>query len=163
MGATLAYVGFSLFPNRRVSGRAARCVIAFVGFVLLRKGVFVRTDALTSRLLVIGASEDAIDLEGALEGFRHGRPDIVGFYPVPGQESLVAAARVLSRDEKVSVAIRRLQVTEIVVAVRDQRGGAVPMDELLKCRLAGVPVRSLEAFYELLRGRVPVESLKATG
>ena len=79
-----------------------------------------------------------------------------------GQDALVASLRLLSLDEKLSVAIRRLHVTEIVVAVREQRGGAVPMDELLKCRLAGVPVRSLEAFYELLRGRVPVESLKAS-
>ena len=163
MGATLAYVGFSLFPNGRVFQEVLvdASVIAFVGFILLRKGVFGRTDALTSRLLVIGAGEDAIDLEGALESF-HGRPDVVGFYPVPGQETLVAAARVLSPDEKLSVAIRRLHVTEIVVAVRDQRGGAVPMDELLKCRLAGVRVHTLEAVYELLRGRVPVESLKAS-
>jgi sugar transferase (PEP-CTERM system associated) len=53
-------------------------------------------------------------------------------------------------------------VTEIIVAVRDQRGGVVPMDQLLECRLAGVPVRTLEGFYELLRGRVPVESLKGS-
>jgi sugar transferase (PEP-CTERM system associated) len=163
-GTGVAYVAFFLVPG----GRSLQdvlldaSVIAFVGFVLLRKGIFARSDALTPRVLVIGAGEDAVELEGALEGFRHGKPEIVAFYAVPGRDTIVPAARLLARGENLSDAIRRLRVTEIIVAVRDQRGGGVPMDELLKCRLAGVPVRTLEGFYELGRGRVPVESLKAS-
>jgi sugar transferase (PEP-CTERM system associated) len=70
--------------------------------------------------------------------------------------------RLLSLAEPLSVSARRLGATEIIVAVRDQRGGAVPMDQLLECRLAGVPVRTLEVIYERLRGRVPVEALKGS-
>jgi len=164
IGTAVAYAAFFLVPGGRNLQDVLldASVIAFVGFVLLRKGVFARSDALTPRVLVIGAGEDAVELESALEGFRHGKPDIVGFLAIPGRETLVPAARLLARGEKLSAAVQRLRVTEIIVAVRDQRGGVVPMDELLKCRLAGVPVRTLEAFYELLRGRVPVESLKAS-
>jgi sugar transferase (PEP-CTERM system associated) len=164
MGSLFAYVAFYLVPGGRGLQEVLldAAVIAFVGFVLLRKGVFARTDVLTARVLVIGAGEDAVELESAIEGFRHGRPEIVGFYAAPGQETFVPRARLISEREKLSAAVRRLRVTEIIVAVRDQRGGGVPMDELLKCRLTGVPVRTLEGFYELLRGRVPVESLKAS-
>jgi sugar transferase (PEP-CTERM system associated) len=137
-------------------------VLSFVGFVMLRKLVFARTDALTSRVLVLGAGDDAVAVEGALEGFRHGKPEIVGFYPVNGREVLVPAARLLNGAEPLPSIVRRLRVTEIIVAVRDQRGGVVPMDQLLECRLAGVPVQSLEDFYEKLRGRVPVDALKGS-
>ena len=124
--------------------------------------MFARSDSLAARVLVIGAGEEAVGLEGALEGFRHGKPDIVAFYPVPGRDVAVPASRLVASGEGLAAEVRRLRVTEIIVAVRDQRGGAVPMDELLKCRLAGVPVHTLEGFYERLRGRVPVETLKAS-
>jgi sugar transferase (PEP-CTERM system associated) len=164
LGTAFAYVAFFAVPGGRDLQQVLldTAVLAFIGFVLLRKGVFARADRLANRVLVIGAGEDAIELEGALEGFRHGKPEIVGFYPVPGRDTLVAERRLLSRYESLPSAIRRLHVTEIIVAVRDQRGGVVPMDQLLECRLAGVPVRTLEGFYELLRGRVPVESLKGS-
>ena len=36
------------------------------------------------------------------------------------------------------------------------------MRGLLECRARGVPVRDLSAFYERVRGEVPIESLKAS-
>jgi sugar transferase (PEP-CTERM system associated) len=164
IGTGVAYVAFFLVPG----GRSLQdvlldaSVLAFGGFVFLRMGVFARSESLTPRVLVIGAGDEAMDLETALEGFRHGRPDIVGFYPVRNRDTVVPAARLLSRDEPLSAAIRRLRVTEIIVAVHDQRGGVVPMDELLECRLAGVPIRTAESVYELMRGRVPVETVKGS-
>jgi sugar transferase (PEP-CTERM system associated) len=68
----------------------------------------------------------------------------------------------LSRAEPLAATVQRLRATEIIVAVRDQRGGIVPMDQLLECRLAGVPVRTVEGVYERLRGRVPVDTLKGS-
>ena len=163
-GTSVAYVALFIIPGgSRMQGVLVdAAVLAFVGFVFLRKGVFARADRLANRVLVIGAGEEAADLEQALDGFRHGKPEIVGFYPVPGRESLVSPMRLLARAEPLATTARRLRATEIIVAVRDQRGGAVPMDQLLECRLAGVPVRTLESVYERLRGRVPVEMLKGS-
>ncbi|MCX7893882.1 MAG: TIGR03013 family PEP-CTERM/XrtA system glycosyltransferase [Burkholderiales bacterium] len=137
-------------------------VLAFLGFLVLRKVVFARANALANRVLVIGAGEDARGVERALDGFRHGKPEIVGFYPIAGREVAVPEERLLRADERLPAVARRLHATEIIVAVRDQRGGVVPMDELLECRLAGIPVQTMESFYEKLRGRVPVDSLKSS-
>jgi len=48
------------------------------------------------------------------------------------------------------------------VAVKEQRGGNVPMDQLLQARLQGIPVMDLATFYEQTTGEVPVDSLKAS-
>ena len=44
----------------------------------------------------------------------------------------------------------------------EQRGGGVPMDELLACRIRGIPVLDLAAFYERAKCEVPTDSLKAS-
>jgi FlaA1/EpsC-like NDP-sugar epimerase len=165
LGTAAAYVALFLIPGgpRVQEVLVDAAVLAFAGFVLLRKGVFARADRLANRVLVIGAGEEAVDLEHAFEAFRHGKPAIVGFCPVPGRATLVPPVRLLSRAEPLAATVRRLHATEIIVAVRDQRGGIVPMDQLLECRLAGVPVRTVEGVYERLGGRVPVEALGAAG
>src|SRR5262245_8955884 len=109
VGTSVAYAAFFLVPG----GRSLQdvlidaSVIAFIGFVLLRKGIFARSDALTPRVLVIGAGEDAVELQAALEGFRHGKPEIVAFYAVPGRDTLIPEARLLPRAEKLSTAVGR--------------------------------------------------------
>jgi sugar transferase (PEP-CTERM system associated) len=160
----VAYLAFFAIPGGRpfqdVLLEAA--VLAFFGSVLLRKWVFGRAATWAHRVIIVGAGNEAAEVEQAMEGFRHGKPEIVGFCGVEGRDVSVAASRLLPAGEPLSAAVRRLRVAEIIVAVRDQRGGAVPMDELLECRLMGVPVRSREAFFERLRGRVPVETLKGS-
>ena len=45
--------------------------------------------------------------------------------------------------------VSRHDVQEIIVAVREQRGGGVPMDELLACRIRGIPVMDLAASHRI--------------
>jgi len=72
IGSAFAYAAFYLVPGGRSLQEVLldAAVISFIGFVLLRKAVFARTDALTARVLVIGAGEDAVELEGALAALR---------------------------------------------------------------------------------------------
>lgn len=58
--------------------------------------------------------------------------------------------------------VRKLKVQEIIVAAREQRGGVMPMDDLLLCRSRGVSVLSMAGFYERTHSEVPLESLKAS-
>jgi sugar transferase (PEP-CTERM system associated) len=53
-------------------------------------------------------------------------------------------------------------VNEVIVAVREQRGGVLPLRELLDCRSHGVRVRDQTAFYENVCGEFPIDSLKAS-
>ena len=53
--------------------------------------------------------------------------------------------------------VERHGIEEIIVAVREQRGGGVPMDELLACRIRGIPVLDLAAFYERAKCEVPTD------
>jgi sugar transferase (PEP-CTERM system associated) len=65
-------------------------------------------------------------------------------------------------DLSIPEVVSRLHVDEIVVAAREQRGGALPVGELLACRAVGVRVTDLSGFFERMRGEVPIESLKAS-
>ncbi|HQR71469.1 MAG TPA: TIGR03013 family PEP-CTERM/XrtA system glycosyltransferase, partial [Burkholderiaceae bacterium] len=71
-------------------------------------------------------------------------------------------APTFSADLRLQAIVERFHVNEVIVAAREQRGGALPMNDLLECRVAGVPVSDLSAFYERMRGEVPVDSLKAS-
>src|SRR5262249_49806430 len=55
--------------------------------------------------------------------------------------------------------VKRHRVTEIVIAVRDRRGGVLPVQELLECRLRGVAVTDLASFFERERCQLHLESL----
>ena len=57
---------------------------------------------------------------------------------------------------------KHLGIDEIIVAVRDQRGGVLPLRALLDCRLSGIQVTDLPRFFERVHGRVPIESLKVS-
>jgi sugar transferase (PEP-CTERM system associated) len=58
--------------------------------------------------------------------------------------------------------VQQLKVTDVIVASTEQRGGVLPMQELLACRIRGVRVSDLTAFYERWQGEFPIESLKAS-
>jgi lipopolysaccharide/colanic/teichoic acid biosynthesis glycosyltransferase len=53
----------------------------------------------------------------------------------------------------------RLKVDLVVIALQDRRDH-LPTEELLRCRLHGIPVKEREALYEQITGRIAVESLR---
>jgi len=55
--------------------------------------------------------------------------------------------------------VERERVNEIVVALADRRG-KLPTSELLRCRLAGIPVRDYDQVFEQVAGKISVEALR---
>jgi sugar transferase (PEP-CTERM system associated) len=74
----------------------------------------------------------------------------------------VNGAPVFDHSRPLTDIVAKYGVDEIVVAVREQRGGIMPMDQLLTCRTRGVRILDLAAFYERSHAQVPVDSLKAS-
>ncbi|HKX45671.1 MAG TPA: TIGR03013 family XrtA/PEP-CTERM system glycosyltransferase, partial [Planctomycetota bacterium] len=61
--------------------------------------------------------------------------------------------------ESLHALARRLRIDDVVVAVEDRRG-TMPIEELLRCRLAGIVVEEGEALYERVTGKIAIEALR---
>jgi sugar transferase (PEP-CTERM system associated) len=141
-------------------GSAAQSVLGYIALYSLASILVARQVMLTARraglgrrpVMIIGSEEEARGVQAALES---GVPKFVvaGFYD--------PASRLFSENELCDVA-RRLGVKEVIVAVRDHRGSAVPMNQLLECRINGISVVDLAGFYEREHGQVPVHALKSS-
>jgi sugar transferase (PEP-CTERM system associated) len=66
----------------------------------------------------------------------------------------------LSQGGRLSDLAKANHVTELVLPPNSSRT-QLPTDELLRCRLAGIAVRSFESAYEIVSGKVPVHALRA--
>jgi len=134
-------------------------VVAVRGFAARRmgSGVFVR------RIMVIGTGPDAAAVEHALTHPANSSLQVVGFYPAQsGDEIRVAPERIIRFDGSLLAAANDLRVNEIIVAVKERRGGAIPLRELLDCKMAGIKVLDLSSFFERVRGQVRIDSLRAS-
>jgi len=58
--------------------------------------------------------------------------------------------------------VRNLRVDEVIVAVRERRGGVLSLRELLDCKLAGTRILDLSTFFERVQGQVRLDSLRAS-
>jgi sugar transferase (PEP-CTERM system associated) len=141
-------------------------LITLCGLILLRQVIFWANSAGVGarRVLIIGTGVEALGVEKALATLGYPSLSIVGFYPAgPAGEAVADVGdRILPSTLPLSELVRGLGVKEVVVAVREQRGGVLPMAELIECRVSGVPVTDLAGVYERVRGEVPLESLKAS-
>ncbi len=120
----------------------------------------------TRRVLIVGTGPDARQVCTDLRAGGHWAGyDVVGFFPTAEQTdrgALRGAAHIFDTRLRMVDLVREHKISEIIVAVREQRGGGVPMDQLLECRIGGVPIMDLAYFYERTKAEVPVDSLKAS-
>jgi sugar transferase (PEP-CTERM system associated) len=168
-GVPVAYVLFAAVPNgtslQPVLGYAL--LYAFGGMVLVRQSVqvFAQFGVGAKRVLIVGTGKEAVTVENNLKVLRHPRFDVVGFYQTSDSQHAADAVehdRLVPRSIPLFEVVGRLDIREVIVAVREQRGGVLPLKELLECRVHGIPVTDLSGFYERVRGEVPIDSLKAS-
>jgi sugar transferase (PEP-CTERM system associated) len=123
--------------------------------------MYSRTGALmVQRVLIFGSGPEARVVGKAL---KKSAPDIliVGFYPGPSEPVVsVPKKLLLPRSSSLSDTAQALNVDEIIVAVQERRGGALPLYELLDCKLSGVTVLDLASYFERALGQIRIDSLK---
>jgi len=165
LAALFAYAIFSYAPLAD-DGRqllALPAMTAVLGMVVHRLGVSQSgaSSMLVRRVLIFGAGEHALAVRRALDK-SDPNVQIVGFYPSPTEESvMVPADRLLPNSSSLTDTARNLKVDEIVVALSERRGGAMPLRELLDCKLLGIKVLDLASHFEQTLGQIRLDSLRA--
>lgn len=164
---TLGFVAmtliFYLFPYTFL-GRGV-FTIAYMTSVmlvsLLRLFIFrwANLDGLKRRVLVLGTGTRAAKICSLYEsGSVAHRLKIVGYLPLNGTQHFVDYSAILHNQGCLSQIAMLHNVREIIVAIRDRRG-ELPLEDLLECKLKGIKITELSAFFEREAGQLQVETL----
>ena len=161
---TIKYIEYDGYASRLVG---LALVYLLAGLAVYRGLAWaVRQFIGTRRVLIVGTGPDAQQVWSDLRaGEQWSSYEVVGFVPTAEQVPAVVSrdgATVFDGRRRLVDLVREHRINEIIVAVREQRGGGVPMEQLLDCRIGGVPIMDLAAFYERAKAEVPVDSLKAS-
>ena len=162
LGLVLASIAISIFPSLSLGANAlfTTFTVALIGSAATRL-VFVgwiTPKAFQRRVLVLGTGSRAASVEELVRDKKN-HIRIVGYLSTAPATSHVETARILPQQESLIEAVKRHRVDEIVIAVRDRRGGAIPVQELLDCRLRGILITDLASFFERERCQLHLESL----
>ena len=119
-------------------------------------------DLFTRRVLVVGAGPQAATIEQSL---GQDAPTKVIAYVNTGDEdpTELPADRVMNLPDRrtlLDIALEK-RAEEIVVAVRDRRGN-LPVRQLLECKLQGIAITDISAFFEREQQQIQLESLNAS-
>jgi len=160
--AAAAPLAFFLFEFRHTT---VSTIVAIAVLAILR-ALVVHADArhlLARRILIAGTGPEALAVQQSLTRFGSG-VELVGFFGGirPPAAPSVPPAQILGAGTSLLEVSRRHGVDEIVVAVGEQRTGALPMNDLLDCRLAGVRVLDLSSYFESALGQVRLDYLRAS-
>jgi sugar transferase (PEP-CTERM system associated) len=167
LAVPVAWVIFTFLPRSEAWSDTLHLAVplAFAAFVAIR-GVVAHSGMapiFTRRTLVLGTGAEAAGVEHSLAHLGQA-VRFLGFFPAKKAETAnrVAENRVLAGTTDLVDTVRRYKVDEIIVAVRERRGGVLPLRELLDCKLMGVRVLDLSSYYERAVGQLRLDSLHAS-
>jgi sugar transferase (PEP-CTERM system associated) len=167
IGVPLAYFIADALPGGGLFQQYVGVVFisAFAGLLFVRHAIVLPLigKVFPHRVMVLGTGAEARLVEASLATAAPPGMRLVGFHALEKEQRvLVSKWRVIARSESLEDTVKHLGVNEIIVAVREQRGGVLPLRSLLECRLNGVQVTDLARYFERVHGRVPIESLKVS-
>ncbi|MDH5512539.1 MAG: TIGR03013 family PEP-CTERM/XrtA system glycosyltransferase, partial [Gammaproteobacteria bacterium] len=155
---------FYIFPSFHL-GRGAFGIgflIAMATTALFRF-VFFRVfelDALRRRVLLLGSGSRSAKIEELERDERGDRKfNLVGCLPLGNPDCRLKNTPVIKDEGSILSIAKKYKIDEIVVGVRDRRGGGIPTNQLLECKLAGIEVLDLSSFFERETGKIQIESL----
>ena len=166
-GSSLMSVVFYLFPNTYIGRGVFAYTAAFAfGAILIVRTVFFQWTAfgiIKKKVLILGAGEQArAVLELVSRNGHRNAIEVIGVHPLTTADVAVSGVNILPITMSVSEAANQFGVHEIIIAMREQRGGALPVSQLLDCKLRGVQITDLQSFFERELGQIRLDSLKAS-
>ncbi len=169
IGAYVTSLTLRVVADRGYIEQLMPAAIAYLGIGLVLSRVwfgFMRRVSPLPRLLVVGTGAEAITIATDLQVPGRSARNVVGFFETSTElnesEAAKGGGRVFPNHSSLTDLVSRYDIQEIIVAVREHRGGGVPMDQLLECRIRGVSVLDLAGFCERAKGEVPIDSLKGS-
>lgn len=135
--------------------------LALAGVVATRLIHYVLSDseALKSRVIVLGAGKKAIQLEMLRRKSDWRGYYLLGYAPLSGEVPIVKRRNLRRLDGPLTEFVKAHDIDEIIVAIDDRRQ-VLPMDELLECKMMGVDVVDIAAFFERRAGRLKIDLLR---
>lgn len=154
---------------------ALTTLFALAGLTLVRL-LFTKVSDLglpKRRVLVVGNGAEAEQVLAFLgTGSAARNVELAGLYPIGGSrrvDTAHAGIETVSSEpgpdlptEALAETLKRLKVSEVVIATRERRGGVLPLRQLLDARLQGIQVMDLQSFYEREAGILQLESMRAS-
>jgi sugar transferase (PEP-CTERM system associated) len=160
LGVIFLSITYFLIPGKTLwrSNSLYAMGIAYASLIVVRAlvGRMLGSGAFKRRVLVLGAGERANRLNKLGEG-RGAAFTVVGNIDMGDVPRVIPTA--VSRDSIDSLAdyVARLGANEVVLALEERRN-AIPMDDLLRVRTAGIHVNEISTFLERETGRVDLRS-----
>lgn len=150
----LYYVVPGLAIGRGVLGLALLLGFALVGLFRLASARLFDLEPLKRRVLVLGAGERAALIHQRLRRRADRRGfHVVGYIPQAHDRTCLPPELLVVPDLPLADWAQRERIDEIVVGP-DERRGALPMDELLRCRQTGINLTDLVGFFERESGKI---------
>jgi sugar transferase (PEP-CTERM system associated) len=121
----------------------------------------IQVETLKKRILVLGVGDFAARIEGLAE--REGtRFIVVDFIRInaetPRTHRCCIDADRLPAPGSIATLAGEQYIDEIVIATRDRRG--LPIEDLLDCKLQGIPIIEYLTFWEREKGQIDLEALQ---
>ncbi|HET6599363.1 MAG TPA: TIGR03013 family XrtA/PEP-CTERM system glycosyltransferase, partial [Burkholderiaceae bacterium] len=116
--------------------------------------------SMRTRLLVVGSGA-AAQLVGKTLKSAAPLVDVVGYFGDPNDELCVPRSELLTTRNSLTATALKLQVNEIVVALNERRGGGMPLEDLLACRVHGIRVFDISTHFEKTLGQIRLDFVNA--
>jgi sugar transferase (PEP-CTERM system associated) len=158
-------VVYYLFPAARISPGTLLLALPPASLAILAWHSLHRwaggREALSDTVLIVGSGQTAQQiaveiLRRAPLGYRVA--GFLGEHPAEVGRRLVNPTVIGTMADLLPL-VESLKVSLIVVALEDRRG-RLPVDDLLRCRLAGIKIEDAPSFFERLTGKILVSDLR---
>ncbi len=119
---------------------------------------FLRLPGFSERVLIFGTGSTAGKI-GDVISYSNGCHILKGYITCPPEMVLVPASHVIGNGNGVYETAVKEKAHKIVISLSERRG-ALPLRDIMKCKLSGIDVLDAPAFYEQMTGKLLIEDMK---